>query len=233
MASQIFTLFPDLPNELRQHIWLFTLPGPRKIVPFTAYSTGLYHEPNKGPKDHCPLTLRINRESRAIALRHYTNWHNAAALGYQYVDFNVDTVWFSATDFEDRSHMPRFTPGIQTALLKLSKADLWKIRRLEITFSRLTASFPKDMKAWVEKWLMALFPGVRELHVVWAWGLAMGEEHRLGRRDPDLTAEIVKGNVDAAMEVARTTLEEIERRRVGGWTAPVLGIDTIEWSYES
>ncbi len=125
--------------------------------------------------------------------------------------------------------MPRFTPGIQTALLKLSKADLWKIGRLEITFSELRTTFPKDLKAWVEKWLMALFPGVRELHVVWAWGLSMGEAYRLGRRDPDLIAKIVKGDVDAAMEVARTSLEEIERKRSGGWMAPVLRIDTIEW----
>jgi hypothetical protein len=33
--------------------------------------------------------------------------------------------------------------------------------------------------------------------------------------------------------VARTTLEEIERKRSSGWIAPVLRIDTIEWSYKS
>ncbi len=129
--------------------------------------------------------------------------------------------------------MPRFTPGIQTALLKLSKADVWKIRRLEITFSGLRSAFPQGLKAWIEKWLMALFPGVRELHVVWAWGLSMFEGSRLGRRDPDLIAKIVKGDVDAAMELARTSLEEIERKSGGGWMAPILRNDIIEWSYQS
>jgi hypothetical protein len=234
MASQTFTLFPTLPGELRQQVWLFSLPGPRKIVPFTAYTPGEEClEPNRVSKDHCPSTLQVNRESRAIALKHYTNWHNAAALGYQYVDFNVDIVCFSAPDFEDRSHMPRVTPGNQTALLRLSKADLWKIRRLEITFSKFRTTFPTDLKAWIEKWLLALFPGVRELHVVWAWGFAMDEVYILGSTAPDLIAEAVKRDVDAAMELARTSLEEIVRKRGGGWTAPVLRIDTIEWSYES
>jgi hypothetical protein len=232
MSSQTFTFFPALPSELRQQIWLFTLPGPRKIVPFTAYTTGLFHEHNKGPKDHLPLTLHINRESRAIALKHYKNWHNAAALGYQYVDFNVDTVCFLNPDFYDRSHMPRYSPGIQAALLKLSKADLWKIRRLEITFSGIRTTFPNELKAWIEKWLMALFPGVKELHVVWAWGFAMDEAYRGGGRDPDLIAKIVKGDVDAAMEVVRATLEEIERKSGSGWKAPVLRIDTTEWAVE-
>jgi hypothetical protein len=57
----------------------------------------------------------------------------------------------------------------QIALLEYSKADLWRIRRLQITFSDFRPDFPLDLHKWIERRPVALFPGVRELNVVWVW----------------------------------------------------------------
>lgn len=85
MQSAAFTLFPELPLELRQLIWTFTLPGPQIV------RVDSYQKP--------PFALHINRESRAVALLHYElfgdhevpvdPWH-LCVKGY--IDFEVDTI---------------------------------------------------------------------------------------------------------------------------------------------
>ena len=221
MYPPAFTLFPSLPNELRQLVWLFTLPGPRKVIPFTTYNVKFFYEPGKAPKNHCPVTLRINRESRAVALRHYSNWYNAAALGYQYVDFNIDTICFNASDFEQKE-ASRWAPEVRMALLKLSRADLWRITRLEITFSE--DNFARDLKGWITRLLTTLFFSVKELKIVWVDKVTMN-----GLRTPryggtDACWNKVKIEINTAMELANDCLEEIEKQRGGGWKAPILSI---------
>jgi hypothetical protein len=52
-----FTLFPQLPLELRHAIWRYTLPRPRRIIGEQRRSD--------------PIALSINRESRQLALSYY------------------------------------------------------------------------------------------------------------------------------------------------------------------
>lgn len=224
MPSQNFTLFSTLPYELRQLIWFFTLPDPRHIVPFTPYNPELFHTSNKAPKDHSPIALCITRESRALALRHYSTWHNAAALGYQYIDFNIDTICFRASDFETRETNGRWTQA-KAALLRLSKADVFRISRVEITFVG-TEGFGREVKGWIESWLVKLFPGVRELDVVWVCGRMVEESRRTG--DWDAGEKLVKDEVDLARELGNAVLEEVEGKRGDGWKAPGLSVRTVE-----
>lgn len=226
MPPQIFTLFPTLPCELRQLIWLLTLSGPSKIVPFTPYDSEFFHMPNKAPIDHSPITLQITRESRAIALRHYSTWHNAAAFGFQYVDFNVDTIRFRASDFETAQWNERWTQS-KTAMLRLSKADFWRITRVEITFME-SEGFGKEVRKWIERWLFTLFPAVKELDVVWACGRTVDER---GRSDRDAGEKRVKDEVDLATEWGKDLLEELEGKRGDEWKwkAPALSVRWVEF----
>jgi 2EXR family len=221
MASPTFTLFPRLPYELREMVWRFSLPDPRKIVPFTAYNVDFFHEPNRPPKDHCPANLRVNRDSRTVALRHYSNWHNAAALGYQYIDFDIDTVCFSASDFLSKNPAGG-VPEAQSALLKLSRADLLRIGKLEISFERI--DFAKDLKWWISRWLVVLFPGVKELKGVWAHEESL--EQLLMADGPESCShwKVVKAEIESARELATDCLEEIEKRKRDSWKAPALSV---------
>jgi hypothetical protein len=134
-----------------------------------------------------------------------------------------------ASDFAKRgAGLNVRTTDRQTALLKLSKADLWRIRSLEIEFSEYGSTFPKDLEKWIKKWLVALFAGVRELNVLWVWGFGTIGGLRAGARDKETIRRFVKGEVDSAMEMARSALEEIERQRGGGWKAPSFNISSLE-----
>jgi hypothetical protein len=226
MSSQTFTLFASLPNELRQLVWRFSLPGAQTLVPFEPYNDGVFHTPNKAPKDHFPTALRITRESRAVALLHYSNWLNAAAFGWQYIDFSIDTICFAASDFVEKVVNRLYSPGVNTTLLRLKKADLWRITRVQIMFAE-SEHFGKDLKAWISRWLVVLFPGVRELEAVWYYCWA---QMRVRPRSTvrDTFEKMVKDEVDMAREMGDCLLEEIEGKRGDNWKAPVLSVRWME-----
>ncbi|KAG4443768.1 hypothetical protein IFR05_000759 [Cadophora sp. M221] len=62
--------FAKLPPEIRQHIWLLSLPGPRVLTMYSrADEDRLYFQESVRPPN--PVTLRVCRESREVALRRY------------------------------------------------------------------------------------------------------------------------------------------------------------------
>lgn len=62
-----FPYFSSLPFELREQIWIFSLPGPR-VIAYQKYFTELEYY----YKLYAPAALLTNQESRAIALRYFT-----------------------------------------------------------------------------------------------------------------------------------------------------------------
>lgn len=86
-SDRKFTLFPQLPVELRLMVFEFALPSPQVVhldplatsptdqrseyQPFDTHEGVATYEDRNAPFPH-PGILRVNRESRALALRHYT-----------------------------------------------------------------------------------------------------------------------------------------------------------------
>lgn len=100
-----FSRFKSLPPEIRSLIWLLTLPGPR-IVPILSYGKVpwdikawdqtfhryAFHSPAKPP-----VTLFVNRESRAEARRFYTLTFGSPSLGIPnsvWFNYAIDTLYF-------------------------------------------------------------------------------------------------------------------------------------------
>jgi hypothetical protein len=96
-----FTLFRELPLELRLNIWSFIAPGPRtvsvKYKGLSCYSTGkgfLAAADWRSP-DPIPIVLHICRESRTEALKSYQlAFGSYLHPGRIYFDFSKDTLRF-------------------------------------------------------------------------------------------------------------------------------------------
>jgi 2EXR family len=176
-TMQDFHLFSNLPLELRRLIWTFSLPGPRRIIPFTTYNTSELSLEGTFTRNHTTyrdlIALQINRESRSLALRHYTNWHHAASFGYQYVDFSIDSIYFEEDAFVPKES-PHVTPnsnpvvGTPTTLLKLSRADLSRVKNLDVSFTEVEGGeeVKKRLSMWISKWLGGAFTAVEVLNVL-------------------------------------------------------------------
>jgi hypothetical protein len=124
MALQVFHLFPKLPAELRLKVWYHTLPGPRELKPkWTSqrnpHSMRLYQqfqqlsgspvsqERTGGPQVADPIALRINRESRDLALTYYERRSGTLEPGEgYYIDFKIDSLHFNIS-FHPRQIFPR------------------------------------------------------------------------------------------------------------------------------
>jgi hypothetical protein len=115
-----FTLFPSLPVELRQKIWLYTLPGPRvllikqkaefpktisKVGGFTAHPTtsaaayGGRH----------PALLTVNKESRGEALRYLTPLFGA------YWNLEIDVPYFELPEGDNSRNEVLLIPEMRKA----------------------------------------------------------------------------------------------------------------------
>jgi hypothetical protein len=96
-----FTLFPELPLELRLKIWSFITPGPRtvsiKYKGLSFYSIGKGFSAAAGWRspDPVPIILHICRESRNEALKSYQlAFGSYLHPGRIYFDFSKDTLRF-------------------------------------------------------------------------------------------------------------------------------------------
>jgi hypothetical protein len=93
-----FSLFPQLPIELRLKIWRETLPGPR-IVELP--SVNIHQRSGWSPVLAGPIALQINRESREQTLSFYKlcfSSLNHTSPG-TYINFTVDTVFMARNTF--------------------------------------------------------------------------------------------------------------------------------------
>ena len=214
---EIFHLFPYLPIELRNLIWTFSLPGPRRIVPLTTYRTLEDIPPKKTSISKKDLVaLRVNRESRSIALRHYSNWHHAASFGYQYVDFSIDTIYFEAASFN------LATPSI--TLLKLTKADFGRITTLDLGFRSLE-NVGKRLSRLISNWVLNIFTCVSEINA-----LVVTYTTRSLPFDMDME-ERLKKIVNEAKVMGDESLELIAARKAEAgifWVVPSLNVRTLE-----
>jgi hypothetical protein len=99
--QQSFTLFPELPLELRLKIWSFIAPGPRtvsiKYKGLSFYSIGKGFSAAAGWRspDPVPTILHICQESRTEALKSYRlAFGSYLHSGRIYFDFSKDTLRF-------------------------------------------------------------------------------------------------------------------------------------------
>ncbi|KUJ22672.1 uncharacterized protein LY89DRAFT_307337 [Mollisia scopiformis] len=96
-----FTLFPELPFELRLKIWQFSVPGPRilgvghEIQYKSFYGRLLPSTIEWRTSDPIPSLLHVCHESRKEALKLYQRSLGVPLKqGKNYIDFGNDTIYF-------------------------------------------------------------------------------------------------------------------------------------------
>jgi len=113
-AAVDFTIFPELPTEIRLLIW--------RLAPFDARTFRLqqipdfaspWDETDSDPvSDANPITLQINRESREEGLRQYSVLFEGSNGGKIYFDPHVDRISFRcfySIDYPVCSHLQKWT----------------------------------------------------------------------------------------------------------------------------
>jgi 2EXR family len=128
-------------SRLREMIWKRTL-LPRDVRP--VISPTLNQPSHGGQRSHygsstVPVTFRVNRKSRAVAMRFYQTREHYLLSEAPYVNFEVDNMCISMDDLHDPNG-----PGLNSYMelisrndldnLKVPKADLQKIRYLNVSF---------------------------------------------------------------------------------------------------
>jgi hypothetical protein len=90
MSSQTFCSwgFSRLPTEIRLQIWLLTLPGLRALNFLTVRPESIIPD---------PVTLKVNYESRELALQYYSFRNNLGELGNKYINFEIDSLHYQPT----------------------------------------------------------------------------------------------------------------------------------------
>ncbi|KAE9381206.1 hypothetical protein N431DRAFT_424799 [Stipitochalara longipes BDJ] len=96
-----FTLFPDLPVEIRLKIWSFIAPSPRTVsikykgLSFNSIGKGFLAAAGWRSPDPVPIILHICQESRTEALKSYQLAFGLyLQRGHIYFDFSKDTLRF-------------------------------------------------------------------------------------------------------------------------------------------
>jgi 2EXR family len=91
MGLRTFTLFNQLPREIREAIWLYAM------TPATVYIKPSWREYKARPrKQENPVLLQVRPESRAIALERY---ELVSDIDKIYVNFDLDTVYIDSNDY--------------------------------------------------------------------------------------------------------------------------------------
>ncbi len=189
-----FTMFPQLPMELRLAIWRFTLPRPRRV------------RPDERPS--IPIALSITRESRELALMHYEqcafpkqwvkDWGIEIALRPRYIDFSADLIYG-----KDISYFP--SHNIQNMIQEYADSTF-----LETQVTGL-----------LQEWLAAL-PRLREVVVMvhyrkeQAYGPLKPTELQIEKKLESIKTKFIQriGNADASMDV--------EGHKVRGWLPNIM-----------
>jgi hypothetical protein len=102
-----FHLFPELPPEIRLQVWEASFPRPRYQGPLNPIEPRLSMRRRRGPFREDPVALKVNKESREVALRHYTLrdrpllkfWEIKDDVKYcSYIDYKRDIAWIYDLD---------------------------------------------------------------------------------------------------------------------------------------
>jgi hypothetical protein len=160
MASenQKFTLFPELPKELRLKIWEFAQ-EPRIVEVCQTQDSAAFYSPTAPP-----TLLHISRESRHIALQNYAlSFPNGDHLATIYYNPSIDILYFPAW-CDDRGSIRHFERNT-------SPEARGKIKRLAI-----------DNLVWYSNWADGTINN--QVQIGEFRGL---EEFLLVRREPDET----------------------------------------------
>lgn len=120
--SSTFEKFPNLPCELRLRIWELSLPGPRIVevrhFRYNNYQNAYCFTSVCSP----PIHLRICRESRTMALKHYKFCDDRGVS--LFLDPTIDTLYFGAT-WTNRGDLFNFTNNA-------SQKDLERLENLAV-----------------------------------------------------------------------------------------------------
>jgi hypothetical protein len=170
-----FTLFPELPFELRLKCWSFVAPGPRRVhIKYqTKYNTtnarAVVAFSGWTSPDPAPVILHICHESREEALKSYQlSFGSVFSEARVYFNFSIDTLCFGATPESPTIIDTRWSPpGASGYLLDVilggsyGTDDIEKLRYLSI-------DIPEDLYArksfcWDE---IRMFPVLEKLTII-------------------------------------------------------------------
>lgn len=122
----------------------------------------------RGPYQEDPVVLRVNRESREVALTHYNrrdplhlrHWELRDSVKYcSYVDFKVDIAFFY--DFEQFIVSPSPEDGMGCQYF--SEHEMGMVERLWIVHDGIV-NLGRDLTRWLDGWLPR-FTALREMVV--------------------------------------------------------------------
>lgn len=178
----LFHLFPDLPPEIRLQIWEATLPCARHVGPLIP-EPRLNQRKRRGPYQEDAIALRVNRESREMALLHYTKrdalhlkyWEIRDDVKYcSYIDFKIDIAFFYDFDQFELPASPEDNIGCQF----FSEAEISRLERLWIVHDGVV-KLGRDLARWLDyclprfmrlKWLVVEVKGLKKCRGIAAPG---------------------------------------------------------------
>lgn len=205
----IFSVFPDLPTEIRLKIWTIILPGPRTIAIQYKTKTSNYNGKDVSvftgwiSPDPPPIALSICQESRSEALKHYqTAFGSHFHFSRIYIDYSIDTVRFGngfgeiyCADRYSPLHMKWVDSGASDCLLDIflgggyhGADDAEKIESMIIDIA--DTMYDRRGFCWDE---IRLFTGLKHLAML-SW-----------------ESDLVSGDFEACKTVYKGTLLEMSK----------------------
>jgi hypothetical protein len=175
----MFTLFPELPSELRLKILHYAMPGPRilgvghRIKYTTHYGRTLPESMEWITSDPVPALLHVSHESRFESLKIYQpSLGSPSHPGKNYIDFDNDTLYFGGagrgfSDLESLLGSAFDRPGNYLLDMLLGAdhgtKDAGKIQRMIVDIDE--DRYGRRMFIWDE---IRFFTSLRELTIlVW------------------------------------------------------------------
>jgi hypothetical protein len=122
-----------------------------------------------------PVAFRVNRESRAVAMRFYHNWEQYLSSGAPYVNFEIDEICILLDEYYNRNSRGLEIIGCDEALLRVPKADLQKIRYLTVYFTACERCIPRAAERfykWYSDWTrpnVDAFKSLEEMTIEMDW----------------------------------------------------------------
>jgi hypothetical protein len=94
-SGPTFTLFPQLPTELRLKIWKEAIPGEPRVIIFKLKGKGL-SDPRIHAAAKTPAIFQTNQESRQVGLGVYELAFKSILERLVYIDYRMDAVYMQS-----------------------------------------------------------------------------------------------------------------------------------------